>query len=77
MLRRPLIAGLYQAEHFSRARLYHSSRSCQVQRLLWAGSVLDRTASALQEVPKDWLLSLGVQNDVEQVCVSTYPVGWL
>jgi hypothetical protein len=49
-----------------RARGMHSSSSQQVQRLLWAGSVLDRESSSLQEVPKDWLLSLGVQADVEQ-----------
>ena len=48
-------------------RHLHSSASRPVQRLLWAGSVLDRTSSSLQEVPKDWLLSLGVQADVEQV----------
>lgn len=44
-----------------------STRGCGVQRLLWSGSVLDRRSASLREVPKDWLLSLGVQPDVEQV----------
>ena len=52
-------------------RTFATSRSARVQRLLWAGAVLDRTSAALAEVPRDWLLSLGAQSDVEQVCVES------
>lgn len=44
----------------------HCARQ-NVQRLLWAGSVLDQTSSTLSEVPKDWFLAMGMQADVEQV----------
>jgi Regulator of chromosome condensation (RCC1) repeat len=47
-------------------RLFHSGRIQHVQRLLWCGSVLDQNSSTLKEVPKDWLLAMGMQDDVEQ-----------
>lgn len=51
----------------STGRAFHTSRKAPVQRLLWAGTVLDQTSASFKEVPKDWLLALGVQADVEQV----------
>ncbi|PWN36657.1 RCC1/BLIP-II [Meira miltonrushii] len=47
-------------------RCFHSGRIQHVQRLLWCGSVLDQSSSTLKEVPKDWLLAMGMQEDVEQ-----------
>ena len=47
-------------------RLFHSGRIQYVQRLSWCGSVLDQSSSSLKEVPKDWLLAMGMQEDVEQ-----------
>lgn len=47
-------------------RCFHSGRIQQVQRLLWCGSVLDQSSNTLKEVPKDWLLAMGMQEDVEQ-----------
>ncbi|KDN48858.1 RCC1/BLIP-II [Tilletiaria anomala UBC 951] len=37
----------------------------QRQRLLWAGSVLDRVSPYLQEVPKDWLAGIGIVQDAD------------
>ncbi|UZJ57353.1 hypothetical protein CBS101457_006673 [Exobasidium rhododendri] len=59
-----LIKPAVKSRHCSRS--ISCSARLHVQRLLWAGSVLDRESSSLQEVPMDWLLSLGVQADVEQ-----------
>lgn len=47
-------------------RSFHTCRKQHVQRLLWCGSVLDQSSSSLKEVPKDWLLAMGMQQDVEQ-----------
>jgi hypothetical protein len=47
-------------------RTFSSSTRQHVQRLLWAGSVLDQQSNKLKEVPKDWFLAMGMHSDIEQ-----------
>ncbi|KAL9936759.1 hypothetical protein V8E36_003994 [Tilletia maclaganii] len=48
-----------------RSRRLHTSNPRQVQRLLWAGAVLDETSPKLRPASSAWLASLGMGRDAE------------